>query len=216
VLTGPVNATNSTGNFYNLPAGNYQVTVTDANGCTNNTLTTITTGQGVSANFMSSPFSGGAPLFVNFINQSQGATQYQWWFGNGDSSLLPNPSVLYTQTGNYLVMLIASNGFCTDTAYATIEVLLPSFLEVYNVFSPNSDGTNDNWLVNSVNIKEITVWIYNRWGQIVFEAHNTEVKWNGLTINGDECPEGTYYYILKATGLDKKEYDLNGHISLFR
>ncbi len=56
------------------------------------------------------------PLTVNFTNTSVGITNVKWFFGDGDSSLLPNPSHTYTTNGFFTVTLVVTNaGGCTDT-----------------------------------------------------------------------------------------------------
>ncbi|MGE0637712.1 MAG: PKD domain-containing protein, partial [Bacteroidia bacterium] len=63
------------------------------------------------------------PVTVGFSNSSTGATLYNWTFGNGDSSAVFNPSVVYDTSGNYLVTLLVTNPFgCTDTSSAIYNV----------------------------------------------------------------------------------------------
>ncbi len=57
-----------------------------------------------------------APLTTYFTNNAGGATSFKWYFGDGDSSQLPNPSHTYTTSGNYNVVLVVTNpAGCTDT-----------------------------------------------------------------------------------------------------
>ncbi len=70
---------------------------------------------------------------------------------------------------------------------------------VFNQFSPNGDGTNDFLVIRDIGtFSETSIQIFNRYGQPIFEASNmTEDEvWDG-TFNGDQSPEGTYYYILE-------------------
>jgi len=60
---------------------------------------------------------------VNFQNQSTGATTYKWYFGDGDSSTLQNPSHAYADTGRYLVTLVCNQGqSCNSTFSQVISV----------------------------------------------------------------------------------------------
>ncbi len=74
-----------------------------------------------------------------------------------------------------------------------------------NVFTPNSDGTNDFFTaINYRNIGELFIQIYNRWGVLVYETDNAaeflEVGWDGLDMNsGEPCADGVYYYICRYT-----------------
>jgi len=57
-----------------------------------------------------------APLTAQFTNNAIDAAGFKWFFGDGDSSFLPNPTHTYTTTGNYNVTLIVTNAAgCTDT-----------------------------------------------------------------------------------------------------
>ncbi len=83
---------------------------------------------------------GCAPLTVHFINRSENATQYIWYFGNGDSSMLENPVYTYADTGLYDVMLIAMDVLACnekDTAYMSVYVNKDSLLAdfTYNILS---------------------------------------------------------------------------------
>jgi len=61
---------------------------------------------------------------VSFSNTSTDATSYYWDFEDGNTSTLASPSNSYSFSGTYTVMLIASNGVCSDdTTYFTIDVL---------------------------------------------------------------------------------------------
>jgi gliding motility-associated-like protein len=85
----------------------------------------------VIADFTAVPRSGCRPLVVNFQNNSTGATSYQWYFGNGNSSTLVNPAVIYANPGKYTITLIASNGTQSDT------VVKQDFIEVFH--DPQAD-----------------------------------------------------------------------------
>jgi PKD repeat protein len=68
---------------------------------------------------------GCAPLTVNFTNNSVNATQFFWDFGDGGTSALTNPTHTFTDTGTFLIMLIASDPTACvpyDTAYTTVVV----------------------------------------------------------------------------------------------
>ncbi len=194
-------------------AGIYTVTVTNAaNGCTNSAIASVTQ-TSVNALFTANPISGTAPLGINFINQSTGATSYLWSFGdsNNNTSTITDPSHTYNTTGTYTVLLTAINGSCSDTATLTIEVYSASSIVIPNVFTPNGDGFNDVFKINTNGIKEITCDIFNRWGSKIYTLNGVNDSWDG---NGSA--DGTYFYILKATGYDGKEFTENGFINLFK
>lgn len=89
-------------------------------------------------------------------------------------------------------------GFCTQREI-TIEVI--GDIVIYNAVSPNGDGKNDFFLIQHIDLFEDTrsnnVTIFNRWGDVVFEASNydnTTRVFRGDNLNGNALPSGTYFY----------------------
>jgi PGF-pre-PGF domain-containing protein len=78
------------------------------------------------ADFNANPTSGDAPLAVQFTDLSQNATGWNWNFGDGATSIDPNPSHTYSAEGTYNVNLVASNANGTTQKTATITVQSPS------------------------------------------------------------------------------------------
>jgi gliding motility-associated-like protein len=197
-------------------AGIYTLTVTrNDNGC-QATATVSVVKSVVTAAFSADPNSGTSPLTVNFTDGSTGANIWTWNFG--DSSPLAtsqNPSNVYP-VGIYTVTLIASSGLCSDTATTVIIVEDGLSLEIPNVFTPNGDGSNDLFTIHSTGIKEITLQIFNRWGEAMYEFTGPKASWDGLAPNGTLVPEGTYFYFVNAIGFDEKEIERKGTLNLFR
>lgn len=75
---------------------------------------------------------------------------------------------------------------------------------IYNGITPNGDGANDFWVIDSItNFQTNTVSIFNRWGNLVWRAkdyNNTDVVWRGTNQNENPLPDGTYFYIIEAGG----------------
>ena len=110
----------------------------------------------------------------------------------------------------------------SDSVEVTLVTEICEF-EVPNVFTPNNDGNNDYfWIENLDKFPNTEVYIMNRWGQKVFESANYGGQcvnngdsgcWNGKVNNtGADCPEGTYYYIIRPPG----EEERTGSLTLFR
>lgn len=90
-----------------------------------------------------------------------------------------------------------------------------SSLATYNAFSPNGDGVNDLFLTTNQNLVYYHLTIFNRWGNTLFEATDPHAGWNG-TYQGGDVPEGIYFYLIEARGIDQKEYLFKGYITLIR
>ena len=147
-----------------------------------------------------------APLEVEFVANALNADYYQWNIYKGTELMLQRSEAqhryTFTEPGNYRVMLGASNSYdcAIDTVQFDISVS-ESMLTVPNTFTPNGDGSNDEFRVIYSSIKEFHMWIYNRWGKLVYYSTKIDEGWDG-TINGRPAAEGAYYYVIRALGTD--------------
>ncbi len=195
--------------------GTYTLTVTDnITGC-QSTSTVNVTQAFVTASFTADPTTGIAPLTVNFTNTSVGATSYSWNFGDSQTSAQTNPVNVFT-TGTYTVLLTATSGTCTATATLQVVVEDGLTLEIPNVFTPNNDGINDLFTIKSTGVKDISLQIFNRWGEKLYEFSGAKAAWDGLNTQGIKVPDATYFYFVKARGFDDKEIEKHGTVNLFR
>ena len=199
----------STGTQFSGNEPNYSVTIQNACGTqtVNYNYTVIT----VLADITVQDSIGNAPFTVPFSSVSSSG-EYSWDFDNGNSIGFPygieNPIETFNQSGEYLVTLTISEMGCTATAYQTIIVngsfSLPTGVIIPNIFTPNGDGENDAFFIETINGSNMSGSIFNRWGRKVHELNGLDAKWNGGKYN-----EGTYYYIIKVTFADgsTKEYE---------
>ncbi|MCX6311007.1 MAG: gliding motility-associated C-terminal domain-containing protein [Bacteroidetes bacterium] len=82
-----------------------------------------------------------------------------------------------------------------------------------NVFSPNGDGTNDEFYIPNSGLKEFKIEIFDRWGVKIFESEAPAIHWDGHSTSGQKCSDGTYYYILHAL-TDTRDYSTSGFLTL--
>ncbi|MCX7763303.1 MAG: PKD domain-containing protein [Bacteroidia bacterium] len=152
---------------------------------------------------------------VTFTNQSQGAVSFLWDFGNGQTSTAADPGTIdFPQAGTYTVLLIATNAEgCADTARGQVVIEQGIDLFIPNVFTPNGDGINDLWQIRASLPYE--VWVYDRWGKLVFQGNNVRL-WNGRYSDGTECPEGAYTYKLRAVPAGGREFIRSGTVTILR
>jgi len=178
-------------------------------------------GPRVEAAFNPDSILGHQPFDVTFNNTSSNGTFYYWYFGDtlsggSDSSTLQNPSHIFDSAGTYTVILITTNQYgCRDTLTKVITVEKTSHLIVNNVFTPNGDGKNDIWMPDFTNISSSHIIIFNRWGEKI-QDWTTLTGWDGTTSGGGLCPDGTYYYIVSAVGVDGVVYNTHGYLTLIR
>lgn len=199
--------------------GSYTVIAVNAsNGCTA-TATQLVSQESINASFVNNPGQGLMPLTVTFTNTSINptSTTYMWNLGNAMTYTTTNAATVYNAAGSYTVVLTATHGVCTATASTVIVVDLVSMFDVPNVFTPNGDGKNDVFRLNAVNMGEINMTIFDRWGLKMFEStDNGKMEWNGTNKGGNLVTDGTYFYIIHANGLDGQEYNLQGSVTVFQ
>ena len=112
-------------------------------------------------------------------------------------------------------LTVTESGKCPATDFVLIKVLQrvkPIFIP--NVFSPNSDGVNDTWVIRQLAAyPEATVNVFTRYGQNIFSSpHGYKTPWDG-TYNGNQLPVGTYYFVIDTKRITKV---LTGSVTLLR
>lgn len=109
-------------------------------------------------------------------------------------SYVPNTDFCGIDTFEY--WLCSGGGACPQGT-VTVDVICSDEKEffIYNSFSPNLDGINDYMAIDGLEKKpDNKLFIYNRWGILVYSASPYENDWDGKW-NGEDLPDGTYYYI---------------------
>ena len=160
-----------------------------------------------------------APLFnseVTFADGSANAVSWLWDFGDGDTSSLQNVSHFYADPGKYNAKLYVTNvAGCIDSSAR--EIFITPFY-IPNAFTPNGDGRNETFFDPgyATNVQDLSMNIYNRWGQLVYTSDNLSTTWDGTDSKGNLAPQGVYIYALKVTTYSVKHYDYTGSVTLLR
>ena len=158
--------------------------------------------------FLDSSFS----LISNFNNINDTTFQHQHQYNN-TNSVAGCYYITATDSAIYNNESFPSDTVCFDNC--------PNYI-FPNIFTPNQDNNNDFFqvIMPIKFIDNISLNIYNRWGQIVFKSSNPEFKWDGIQQETLlECPSGTYYYqcqinTIRLYGIET--LNLNGHFQLIR
>lgn len=146
-----------------------------------------------------------APLEVLLKANAINADYYLWKLYKGGELLLTRSEAEHRYTfmepGQYRAVVAISNYDCALDSVDFDISISESMLLVPNVFTPNGDGTNDEFRVAYRSIKEFHCWVYNRWGYLVYEWSDPAKGWDG-TIGGKPAAEGAYFYVIRALGTD--------------
>jgi PKD repeat protein len=149
-----------------------------------------------------------------FNNLSQGATSYEWEFGDGTFSNEESPSKEYLENGQRIVRLIVWNDQgCSDTMVQVIEPVLFKGLFVPNAFSPDA-GIGDVRVFRpvGVGIEEYRVQVFAQWGELLWEssalddAGRPTEGWDGM-YNGTPMPQGAYVWKVHAIFKDGSAWE---------
>ena len=188
-------------------------------------------------------FSGSAPLVVSFKANAQNTAgwnaYYEWRFTltdlQGREEETPyliryeeDTEVTFTRAGMHKVELYAVFTQGTDTVPYTEEYwqdaekltvsISESHLEMPNAFSPNNGDDINNIYGAKSNYKSIVEfhgYIFNRWGQKLYEWHDPAGGWDGK-YKGKDVAQGVYYCLVKAKGADGRVYNFHTDVNLLR
>ena len=160
---------------------------------------------------------GFAPLDVVLNSNSNNEQYYQWIYnGNTIGSNNVNTSQ-WTEVGSFEVIHVVSNDFgCFDSTLITITTLPVLDYPVPNVFTPNGDSENDQYVFENDWIQEIKGSIFNRWGQLMFQNTSSIFSWDGTTMEGVDCPDGTYFGVFEVTLINGETETKETSIMLMR
>jgi gliding motility-associated-like protein len=135
---------------------------------------------------------------------------YQWQDGLNSN--------VYTviDTGLYVVKATNICGSYKDSIYFK-QANCDCSVDVPSAFSPNGDNVNDILYLRGSCVKNIEFYIYDRWGEKVFESHELSNGWDG-TFKGKKIDAAVFTFYLSAESeLEKgKIFKKEGNISLIR
>ncbi|HTF02599.1 MAG TPA: PKD domain-containing protein, partial [Bacteroidia bacterium] len=163
---------------------------------------------------------------IQFTDMSLGnPVSWLWNFGDGatsgDTSLLQHPMYSYSQEygSNYTVTLTVTNQEgCTDDTTLTVIVEPEFTFFIPNAFTPNGDGMNDVFFGTGIGIAKYEMWIFDRWGNLIFTCSDLNQTWDGTVQGkgGDLCQIDTYVWKVAITDVFDKRHKYIGHVSLIR
>lgn len=161
--------------------------------------------------------------FISLVLNTAPSSAIQFLYVWSPSSVCPSQncsSIDSLSPGIYSVTVLAinSSSVAIDSVsfnYTIAASTEPCLLTVFNGFTPNGDGINDNWVIENIeNFPDNKVTIFNRWGNKVWDTkdyNNTSNFWNGQTQTGAVLTSGTYFYVIEIDkGIKKGWVELTG------
>ena len=198
-----------------LPAGDYEyyVTVTNRDGCTASDTVIITIIHNPEITITKNPE---YPEYCKngqvTLTASADVDGVMWQWATGETTA--DYTVTTEQVGPGMrVYVVGSNEGCKNSQTDTIAPC-PCSVELFNAFTPNGDGINDEFAPKiDADFKYYQLIIYDRWGKSVFKTEDPEEKWDG-TIHGQKAADGVYYYVFTYACMSAPDDKISKHGSI--
>jgi len=162
---------------------------------------------------------------VSLVNQSSvDAITWDWEIDNGNPPTSTNEdvnSVVFPsdEPADYPVTLIVSNIHgCIDTVTKFVSVVDDVIIFAPNTFTPDDDEFNQTWNIHVLGIDsyDFDLYIYNRWGEMIWESHDPLVGWDGI-FNGNIVQTGMYNWSISCKDIiNDDKHSFNGHITVIK
>lgn len=124
-------------------------------------------------------------MFIDSIIWSDGTNSFHYYFDGTE----------YDYTVDSVI--VSATAFGCNKAYDSVTIHLEDCdcpVYVPNAFTPNGDEHNNVFqLEHTCTLTEFSFFLYNRWGEVIFEAHDPHFQWDG-TFNGNYVQDGTYVW----------------------
>ena len=195
-------------------AGTYTVTGTNQDGCVTQGSITFITAPAFNLNLVSPVYydnynvtiQGATDGSIDLTVDPSGNYSYSWSNGASTEDLANIPAGVYTVT-------VSDEFGCPQTA--SIEVKEPGDIKLPNGFTPNSDGFNDFYVIKGIQgYTNSQVDIFNRWGNLVYSKKGYTNDWNGLSNDGNQLPDATYFIVVDLNTEGKE--NVKGFIDIRR
>lgn len=203
----------ATNSLTNLPAGTYNVTVTNEDFCSHDSSFVISEPAAIyltMTDSVASECGESNGLLQVVASGGAGAFTYQW--DNGASGQL-NSNI---DAGNYQ-LTVTDNSGCNlseifDLACKQMIPIVPN-----GFLSPNGDGKNDTWILDNLEFyPNCKVSVYNRWGTLVYQSQPYSNNWNGYYTEGGSVsgplPAATYFYVIDT--MKKSQDPIKGYLEI--
>ena len=224
---GTVSSQNPINTYFDEELGDFEtgvysvsLRVTSANGCVSDTIYTdyITEYPKPDALFSVDPQRTDI-IFPKFQVTDLASPNVVDWFyewGDGVTTVQPNPSHEYADTGSYTITQYVTTEFgCKDTIDITVKVDPEFRFYIPNAFTPDDDGINETFFGSGIGIQEYQMRIYNRWGDFIFESNDADFHWDG-SYRGRQVQKGVYIYQFDLLDVKGNPHKYRGHVTLTR
>jgi len=153
---------------------------------------------------------------ISIVNNSEGATSCTYFFDNQLFEECDFQHMLNNVVPQTITQTVINEFGCIDRT--TRDIFISDHLiYIPNSFTPDGDGLNDIFKPVTTGAVQIQMYIYDRWGRLVYQNENESSGWNGQSPNDDYfAPAGVYQYQIILTDNQNWNYEYTGSVRLLR
>lgn len=161
----------------------------------------------------------------SYSGWANGAAQYvvEKSYGSGITSQTVVNAISFDEVDNnnnqqviqYRIVAHPVNNTLAESVSNEITIIKPVSIYYPNAFTPDGNGSNEEFRVQGRFIASYELQIYNRWGELIFFSENMDTGWDG-TYKGTLLPEGTYAFIARMEDMAGREIERSGTVLLLR
>jgi gliding motility-associated-like protein len=201
----------ASGAFNGLAAAGYTITVRDANLCT--TTVSVTISEPALLSIASTGVDASCPGVDDgsiTLTISGGTEPYNAIWSDGKTGAVRSD----IKDGTYSVVVTDLNGCASSLDIVLGFIGSNQCIEIPDIITPNNDGFNDTWKIKNIDLfPNAEVFVFTRWGKLVFNTKNIAANpWDG-TFKGKPLPTDSYHYVLHLNDGSKPR---SGVVSIIR
>lgn len=144
---------------------------------------------------------------------------FDWLLNDTFKSNSKNLDLIIDKVGlNKIKLIVKDTNGCVDSIEQLVNGKLPKSIFIPNVFTPNGDGVNDLFAIDTdlSLFKEITGSIWNRWGGKLYEFNGKTGNWWNGEYQNKSSPEGVYFYMIKTITIQGTIKEYRGTLTLIQ
>lgn len=195
------------------------------------------------------PASTTDPVFLFCDQWTSDVSKWTWNFGDGGTDVVnTDPVHSYSAsinandffTFNICVNVENVHG-CWDSICKTVEIVPEFGFYIPNTFTPNNNGVNDFFFGKGIGIMEYEIWLFDRWGNLIWKCHQigkstdwdgpgqdgmpAACKWDGKVVSGGadmngnsgfRSQEDVYVWKVELTDIYLVRHNYVGHVNVVR
>lgn len=201
--------------FTGLCVGAYSVKLTDADNKTVTKSFTVTQPTIIIINKSIECTTDGQAEGSIDIAVSGGAGGYSYAWSNGATT----EDLNNLEIGTYSLVVSDANG-CQQSAanlkVADCENKGNCYEDFRGIITPNGDGANDYFVIACAPDDVNELFIYDRWGKLVYAQKNYDNLWDGKDQNGIALPENGYLWVINVSGTGGQVTTYKGTLTIIR